>query len=120
MLSSDDVALDDWDSLEQMMVKLYQMDVAERENIQALEDVEELGDSRFEVESTGYSSPPILEISSSADPIGLCLPLIQLWPIYITFVQQFRHSLMWTCDQPFTSVVRLTEVKAIFRAIARI
>ncbi|KAH6691800.1 hypothetical protein BKA61DRAFT_584810 [Leptodontidium sp. MPI-SDFR-AT-0119] len=53
MLSLDDVALNCWDSLEQMMVELYQKDVAEREDIRALEDVEEFSDSRFEVESTG-------------------------------------------------------------------
>jgi ERCC4-related helicase len=102
MLSSDDVALDGWDSLEQMMVELYQKDVAEREDIRALEDVEEFSDSRFEVQSTGYSSPR-LETSSSADVPGLCLPLIQRWPIYITFVQPCRHSLTWTCGQPSIS-----------------
>jgi ERCC4-related helicase len=53
MLSSEDIALDKWDSLERIMMEAYQKDVAEREKARALEDVEESSDSRFEVRSTG-------------------------------------------------------------------
>jgi hypothetical protein len=98
MLSSDDIALDGWESLEQMMVELYQKDVAERKDIRALEDVEEFSDARFEVRSTGYYPHP-LETSSSADLLGLCSPLIRLWPMCIIFVRPCRHSLTWTCGQ---------------------
>ena len=56
MLSSEDESLgpNKWEALEREMTETYQQDAAERHKAQRLEDIEELSESRFKVESTGY------------------------------------------------------------------
>jgi ERCC4-related helicase len=56
MLSSEDESLgpDKWEALEIEMTETYQQDAAERQKAQRLEDIEELSDTRFKIESTGY------------------------------------------------------------------
>lgn len=56
MLSSEDESLgpNKREALEMEMMKTYQQDAAERQKAQRLEDIEELSDTNFKIESTGY------------------------------------------------------------------
>lgn len=56
MLSLDDQSLGphEWEDMERKMSEAYQKDASERSEIQRMEDFGEHGDSRFQVESTGY------------------------------------------------------------------
>lgn len=56
MLSSEDESLgpNKWEALEAEMTKTYQQDAAERQKTQRLEEIEELSNTEFRVESTGY------------------------------------------------------------------
>jgi ERCC4-related helicase len=58
MLSSEDEPLGPsrWEELEREMTETYQQDAVKRQEAQRLEDIEELSDRTFKIESTGYVS----------------------------------------------------------------